>query len=144
MQLVDAKANLWRGPRPTDLSQLKADNIKRVISLEAGYYDIIHPDQIVEQQFPIEFGIDQYDMKCSDITPPPDWVVRKVIALSQDAKPTYLHCLSGVDRTGFVCAAYRMQVNGWNYDAALAEWIALGRHWWYAAWNSSLKKWAKS
>lgn len=140
MIVVDEINNLYRGPRPTDLRALK--NIKRIINLESGVYTLLHPDGPVEQQFPCEFGMEEYNMPCSDVSPPEDWVVKKVIALMCDAKPTYLHCLSGVDRTGFVCAAYRMQVQHWSYDAAVKEWIALGRHPWYFWWGQKLKRWA--
>jgi protein tyrosine/serine phosphatase len=133
--------NLYRGPRPTDLTILQTAGIKRIISLESGVQDLVHPDQSIERQFPCEFGIAQYDMKSSDFTPPEDWVVHKVIALMVDQIPTYIHCKSGVDRTGFVCAAYRMQVQHWTFEAAHEEWIALGRHPWYFLWDSSLKKW---
>ncbi len=33
----------------------------------------------------------------------------------------YIHCLHGSDRTGFMCAAYRMVVQRWTADEAIAE-----------------------
>jgi len=141
MLLVDEKTSLYRGNRPKDLNEVKNAGIKRIISLESGIYDLFHADQTVERQFPCEFGMDQYDMKSSDFTAPEDWVVLKFLALVRDEKPTLVHCLSGVDRTGFVCAAYRMQVQGWSFQQARDEWVNLGRHPWYFIWESKLKKW---
>lgn len=142
MILVDIANNLYRGPRPNDLRLLKDQGIKRVISLESGVYDFFHDDKF-EHQSPSDFGMEAYSLRCSDFTPPQDWVIRKVLQLTCDAKPTYIHCLSGVDRTGFVCAAYRMQMNGWPFTVANAEWISLGRHPWYFWWEYKLKNWAK-
>lgn len=139
--MIQVDTNLWRGPRPTDLQPLQDQVFVRIISLESGVYDLFHADR-VEQQFPCEYGMAQYDLKCSDISPPSDWVVLKFLALMKFGLKTFLHCLSGVDRTGFLCAVYRMRVQGWTYEAALAEWKKLGRHPWYFFWEPALKRWA--
>lgn len=141
MILVDEKTQLWRGPRPLDLNVVKALGVKKIISLESGIYDLFHHDQLIERQFPCEFGMDQYDLKSSDFTPPETWAVDKFLSLMKYPGPTFVHCLSGVDRTGFMCAVYRMRVQGWTFEAAKKEWITLGRHPWYFWWESSLKKW---
>jgi protein-tyrosine phosphatase len=36
-------------------------------------------------------------------------------------QPVYVHCEQGVGRTGVMCAAYRMQHDGWTADQAIAE-----------------------
>jgi protein tyrosine/serine phosphatase len=33
----------------------------------------------------------------------------------------YVHCQAGMDRTGFAVAAYRILVDGWDADRAMAE-----------------------
>lgn len=142
MILVDEVNDLYRGPRPKDLGELKG--IKRIINLESGVYSTLHPDGKIMRQFPADYGMTEFNLPCSDITPPEDWVVEKVITLvCHYIEPTYIHCLSGVDRTGYVCAAYRMRVQGWSYGAAVAEWTALGRHPWYFWWGQRLKRWSK-
>lgn len=147
MLTVDLSNNLFRGPRPTDLRALKASGIKRVISLESGMYQAlqVHSETYYENvmQFPVDFGIEEYNMPCSDITPPEDRVVEKILTLLCDRKPTYIHCLSGVDRTGYICAVYRMRSQGWSYAEALEEWKRLGRHPWYFWWSYKLKGWSK-
>lgn len=142
MLLVDEKSQLWRGSRPLDLNVVKSLGIKRIISLESGIYDLFHDGQLIERQFPCEFGMEQYDLKSSDFTPPEDWAVKKFLTLMRGCpEPTFIHCLSGADRTGFMCAVYRMRMQGWSYEAARQEWVRLGRHPWYFWWESSLKKW---
>ena len=132
---------LWRGQRPKDLNDLRNAGIQRIISLQSGIFELLHND-LVERQFPCEFGMEQYDLKSSDIKPPEPWAVRKFLELMMfNSKPTYIHCLHGVDRTGFMCAVYRMRFQGWSYERALDEWKALGRHPWYWWWERTLKKW---
>jgi protein tyrosine/serine phosphatase len=35
--------------------------------------------------------------------------------------PFFIHCKHGVDRTGFMCAIYRIVAQGWDKEKALAE-----------------------
>ena len=35
--------------------------------------------------------------------------------------PVFVHCQRGADRTGMVCAMYRVVVCGWTKDAAVQE-----------------------
>ncbi len=35
--------------------------------------------------------------------------------------PFFVHCEHGVDRTGFMCAIYRIVVHGWGKERAIAE-----------------------
>ncbi len=131
--------NCFRGPRPTDLKELRLDYlIDTIIDLESGVYDLI---QGVSPQFPPDFGMAYYHLPCSDILPPTGAYVAKALDLMADVdRHVYIHCLSGVDRTGFMCAAYRMRIQGWSYADALAEWKKFGRHPWYFYWENSLKQ----
>jgi tyrosine-protein phosphatase SIW14 len=45
-----------------------------------------------------------------------------------DNQPILVHCLSGSDRTGVVCAAYRMAVDSWTMAEALEEMLEYGAH----------------
>lgn len=48
--------------------------------------------------------------------------LRRIVNLIQSApRPTLIHCLLGKDRTGMVIASYRIMVNGWSPEAALAD-----------------------
>lgn len=132
--------NLYRSALPKDLSVLSSAVIETLISLETEWITLL-TDKPRERQFPPDFGIKHYDFNFSFITAPKKWEVEKVLQIIADGDKTLVQCLSGVDRTGYICAVYRMQVQGWTYEAALKEWKAEGRHWPYAAWERSLKKW---
>lgn len=43
------------------------------------------------------------------------------IVTDKTRTPVFVYCLNGADRTGFVCAAYRVVVCGWSKDKALLE-----------------------
>ena len=43
------------------------------------------------------------------------------VATNPAQRPVIVHCRHGADRTGTMVAAYRMVVQGWSADAALAE-----------------------
>lgn len=43
------------------------------------------------------------------------------VATNPAQRPLIVHCRHGADRTGTMVAAYRMVVQGWSADAALAE-----------------------
>ncbi len=43
-------------------------------------------------------------------------------------RPVYFHCAFGADRTGTMCAVYRMEVCGWTPDEAFKEMEAFGFH----------------
>jgi protein tyrosine/serine phosphatase len=43
------------------------------------------------------------------------------IATDPGSRPVFVHCQHGADRTGLVCAAYRIAVDGWAKDDAIRE-----------------------
>jgi protein tyrosine phosphatase (PTP) superfamily phosphohydrolase (DUF442 family) len=45
---------------------------------------------------------------------------------TDDAPPTLVHCAAGVNRTGLAIGLYRIRVQGWTYEQALAEAKAVG------------------
>jgi protein-tyrosine phosphatase len=147
--ILHVDRNCFRGPRPTNLKELRLDyEIDTIIDLQSGIYEAlqIHTETYFENipQFPADMGIAYYHMPCSDLTAPEEIFVEKAVTLMADMdRRTFIHCHSGVDRTGFICAVYRMKIQGWAYEAALAEWIKLGRHPWYFYWDRELKKYAR-
>lgn len=128
----------WRGPRIADFNVLKAQGFQRLISLETPLDYIISPSNEVSPQDNLDF----HSIPCSEVMPPNPWQVAKVQELLKQPIKTYLHCYSGVDRTGYMVAVYRMAVDGWTYDKALQEWVDKGRHYWYAWWKYALKCYA--
>lgn len=132
--------NLYRSARPKDLQPLKDLGFTILISLESGMYEMVS-DTKREHQFCPDFGIKEYDLHSSIITAPEEWRVNKFLEIVAKGEKTLVQCLSGVDRTGFMCAVYRMRVQGWSFDRAHLEWLNLGRHFVYAEWTNDLKKW---
>jgi protein tyrosine phosphatase (PTP) superfamily phosphohydrolase (DUF442 family) len=63
-------------------------------------------------------------------TPPKDEEVALFLKTLRDpaSQPVYFHCAHGKDRTGTMAAVYRMEVDGWTADEAIAEMQAFGYH----------------
>lgn len=142
--MIRVNGNIYRGPRPKSYDFLKRAGIKRVISLETGWYESTHNDSY-EFDKPEDWGITKLRIPCSDIFPPDEAQVylflSEIVIASALKEPTLVHCLTGVDRTGFMIAVYRMRILGWPFNVAHAEFVSKGRHWWFWWWKYALKKW---
>lgn len=143
--MIPVATNLYRGPRPKDLRHLRSLGIDSIINLESGLWELF-TDDVYERQSPPDFDIRAYHLKCSDIWPPSMWAVRRAIEIikreTEAGRKVYVHCKSGVDRTGFVIAVYRMMVEGKTFEEAHSEWILRGRHIWYFWWKWNLARYA--
>jgi protein tyrosine phosphatase (PTP) superfamily phosphohydrolase (DUF442 family) len=133
--------HLWRGRRPIDLAQMQALGFARVISLQSGVEDR-WTESLVERQRAdaSRFGIDYVYVQCRNWLPPTTAQVESVMQLIAASQvKTYIHCHSGVDRTGYMFAAARVKLESWPIDRAVAEWKAEGRHWWFVWWEPYLR-----
>ena len=65
-----------------------------------------------------------------DSDPPSDEDVRRFFAVVLDPgrRPVFVHCAQGKDRTGTMCALYRIEIQGWTNERALAEMRGFGFH----------------
>lgn len=135
-------ANLYRSSRPESVEQLKDFGV--VINVESGTLEKFTNDEY-ELNSPegLHSGILFVDLRCSNLTPPTkdqvEYFLHLVGQARRNKQKVLVHCLSGVDRTGFMCAAYRMKMQGWSYNKAKAEYIGEGQHWWYRWWIPFLK-----
>ena len=43
------------------------------------------------------------------------------IVTDENRRPVFVHCMHGADRTGTMCAAYRVAVDGWTKRQAIDE-----------------------
>lgn len=126
---------LYRGPRPESYEALKVLGIKTIVSYQSGWHELFHND-FYEANSPSENGFNFIELKCSDFFPPTEHDVKRFFeVLETYPGPVYVHCLHGKDRTGFMCAVYRMQVQGWSYEDAKKELFENGFHkmpyiWW--------------
>lgn len=136
--MIQLDEKLYRGPRPKSFKDLAPYGITTVINLEYRIYDKFHDDKY-EHENPADFGITVYSIPCSDFTPPTKKQVQEFLKIVSEAEGlVYVHCLHQVDRTGFMCAVYRMRVQGWSFKDAVKEMFDLGFHkfpylWWLLA-----------
>lgn len=109
--------NIYRGDRPTpdDLKDLQNRGIKTILDLEYFYTDRY---KISESKTNFKFlhvRMNPWDIDDADIVTALD------ILTDKNNYPIYVHCQHGSDRTGVVIAMYRIIVQGWIKDDALAE-----------------------
>jgi PelA/Pel-15E family pectate lyase len=77
-------------------------------------------------------GYERIVLESSDA--PSDADVRRFLEIVTDPgrRPVYFHCWRGKDRTGAMCAAYRMAIEGWSLEDARNEMHAFG---FYKGWR---------
>ena len=107
--------NLYRGAQPTaeGMQQLKAMGIKTVINLRTFHSD---KDKVAGTGLKsVRFEMEPWHGDKTD-------VVRflKVVTDTNNV-PAFVHCERGADRTGMMCAMYRVVVCGWTKEKAIAE-----------------------
>lgn len=138
--MIQVANNLWRGPRPTNLQDLKDQGFEYIINLESGFYTFWEGD-LVMVQFPSDFGLTEFNIPLSPISNSTEERIHMGLRIVARGKKTFVHCKDGVDRTGKFCAAYRMSVQGWTFQLAVGEMLALGFHVYrYFWWIPSLRK----
>jgi tyrosine-protein phosphatase SIW14 len=108
--------------------------IKTVVSLRDSRK---HPDQpppdAPEEQFCADNFIRYYRLppvawSAADGSVPAAASVRQFVEVMRDPAnyPVLVHCFAGVHRTGAFCAVYRMEVEHWSNEEALAEMVRCG------------------
>ncbi len=106
---------LYRGAQPTKqgIEQLKKFGIKTIINLRSFHSD---RDEIADSNFVYE----QIYMKPWD---PEDKEIIRFLQIVTDESnyPVFVHCRRGADRTGTMCAIYRIIVQGWSKQQAIEE-----------------------
>jgi len=121
---------IYRSAQPRDGAQAALDalGIKSVISLRWTE----DAAELLPNTKRIHAPIESWDVDHAE-------VVRALRALLDPAnQPVLLHCRHGADRTGTVIAAYRMLVEDWSAQAAIAEMREGGYHY-HAMWNNMIR-----
>ena len=130
--------DLYRGPRPKSYITLRNLGFRRCISLQSGAEDFL-TDSLLEHQKPEACGIELIRIRCSNFFPPTEEELTSLLYRFFDAYmggvKTYMHCHSGVDRTGIGAVLFRVAFHGWTFDEAFDEWEREGRHWWFFWWR---------
>jgi protein tyrosine/serine phosphatase len=111
----EVTTNLYRGAQPTarGMTELKAMGIKTVLNLRSFHSDT----HLVSSG---EFKLARLHMKPWHAEDE-DVVAFLKIAGNTNNLPVFVHCQRGADRTGMICAMYRVVFCGWTRDAAVEE-----------------------
>jgi protein tyrosine phosphatase (PTP) superfamily phosphohydrolase (DUF442 family) len=114
--------DLYRSAQPTvrGLRDLKALGLRTVISLRS-FHPHIHEIKNIGLQYE-NIWIKSWSPKEAQIT--------KFLQVATDDRrtPVLVHCQYGADRTGAMCAVYRIAVQGWTKERALQEMMEVGVH----------------
>jgi protein tyrosine/serine phosphatase len=118
----EVTTNLYRGAQPTSqgMTELHAMGIKTVLNLRS-----FHSDHGL---------VSSGELKLARLHMKPwhaedeDVVAFLKIASNTNNLPLFVHCQRGADRTGMICAMYRIVICGWTKDAAIQEMKEGGFH----------------
>lgn len=106
---------LYRGAQPTaeGMRQLKKLGIKTVVNLRTFRSD---RKEIADSGLAYEhIHVTMWHLQDKD-------VVRFLqIVTDRNRTPVFVHCRRGADRTGTMCAVYRIVVQGWSKSEAIEE-----------------------
>jgi len=133
---------LSRGPRPRtsdDFASIKAETI---INLEKGWFEFLHGRSYQEDIWCEKRGKSIFHLPLSTFHAPTEFEVSEFlrgVRLAMVNGSVYFHCEHGVDRTGFMAAAYRIRCMGWAKAAAVREMLDCGFNMFlYASWIGKL------
>lgn len=107
---------LYRGAQPTDqgLAELRKLGVKTVINLR---------EEDIDAGLAGGADFKRVHIPLFALVNPTDKEVRQFLQTVCDPanQPAFVHCRAGADRTGTLCAVYRIVVQGWDKKAALDE-----------------------
>jgi protein tyrosine/serine phosphatase len=109
--------DLYRGAQPTaeGMKHLEKLGIKTVVNLR---FILSDRDKIKGT------GLDYEHINTTTLSTETRDVVRFLrIVTDENRTPVFVHCHRGVERTGTMFAVYRVVVQGWSKDEAIAEMI---------------------
>jgi tyrosine-protein phosphatase SIW14 len=115
---------LSRGAQPTPegFRRLRERGIRTVVTLRAAQDDGAALAGL---------GLNSYWIRARQWNPKTEEVVRAMkVILTPEYQPVFVHCQAGKDRTGLVVAVYRILVDHWSAEDAIAERKVFGA-WWF-------------
>lgn len=108
--------DLYRGAQPSaeGMRQLEKIGIKTVVNLRSSHSD---RDELQGTALAYEH------IEMTAWGKPENEDVLRFVQIVSDSNslPVFVHCQHGADRTGTVCAVYRIVVQGWSKDEAIKE-----------------------
>jgi tyrosine-protein phosphatase SIW14 len=116
----EVTSNLYRGSQPDQrgFQTLSAIGIRTIVNLRIINHDTdeIQKAGLDKARFNLE-RIPMFSWRLRD----KDIVQFLKIAIDPGKQPVFVHCQHGSDRTGAMIAAYRMVIQGWTAEQAIAE-----------------------
>ena len=117
---------IMRGSQPSEASiKLLQDycGIKTILNLRSDKVEVEWERQIAEK-----LGIDYINIPMSGGQKQSLEKIEQCLNIMQDKtrQPIFVHCQAGKDRTGMICAAYKMKYNNWRLEDALFEMLTYG------------------
>jgi len=107
--------DLYRGAQPTaeGMKQLEKLGVKTVVNLRSLHSD---RDEIKDT------GLAYEHISMTTLNVEDKDVVRFLRIVTDGSRtPVFVHCQHGADRTGTMCAIYRIMIQGWTKDKAIEE-----------------------
>jgi len=109
------------------MKKLKEMGVKTVVNLRSSHSD---SDELGDTGL----GYEHIDMEAWH--PRQEELIRFLkIATDPEKTPVFVHCQHGSDRTGTMCAVYRIAVCGWSKDEAIDE-MTKGGFGFHGAWDN--------
>jgi protein tyrosine/serine phosphatase len=118
----EVTTNLYRGAQPSaqGMTELKSMGVKTVLNLRTFHSD----NKLVSSG---EMKLARLHMKPWHAEDE-DVVAFLKIASDTNNLPLFVHCQRGADRTGMICAMYRIVYCGWTREDAINEMTEGGFH----------------
>lgn len=110
---------LYRGAQPTPegFRELRRLGVRTVVNLRA-----MHSDEDEIREAGEADGLRRERIHFNTWHAEHEDVVRFLrIVTDREKQPVFFHCQHGADRTGTMCAVYRVVVQGWSKEDALRE-----------------------
>ncbi len=125
--------NFYRSAQPTaeGWQQLYTLGVKTIINLRSTRND---PQALKDA------NLTGYEMPMSAWQAPTEVEVIQFLRIVTDGSrtPVLVHCQRGADRTGVMSAIYRIMVQGWSKDEAIAE-MTRGGFGFYSGWQNLVR-----
>ncbi len=128
--------DLFRCAQPTakGVQNLMAMGIRTIVNLSAFHSD---RDMIGNTGL----GYENIHMIAWPLIPEEKQVIKFLTIVTDDKRtPVLVHCQHGADRTGTMCAVYRIVVQGWTKEEAIKE-MTDGGFGFHRAWGNHLIQW---
>jgi|JI9StandDraft_1071089.scaffolds.fasta_scaffold04177_2 tyrosine-protein phosphatase SIW14 len=119
---------LYRGGQPSNqgLRELAKQGIRTIINLRIEDFN----KEVIEEYKSHDIRTVHLPFSPYD---PQDRIFIEFLKIMGDRNqgPAFVHCFHGADRTGAVVAIYRIIMQNWDKEKAIAEMKLKGLHWWH-------------